>query len=482
MGTESGYAGSDASGEVRKWLCLPVILTGPFLSLFDQFCVNLAAPSIRSSFDLSPFLFQAVVGGYGLTFGLLLMTGGQLGDGYGKKRLYQIGLIAFAGTSLLCGVSWNGLVLVIARLLQGASAALLQPQVLALVRVQFSEHERPRALSWYGVSMSLGMVFGQILGGALPSVNILGVGWRAVFFIAIPIAVSSGIFCNYLIDDDTQHGTADREKVDLLGTGWLGTSLALVLSALSLIRRVNTFTVFIPLIVSGLLFLAGFIYFEFKRSRKFHPTLVPLSLFRNRYFTLGICANFTLYVASVPFFVLLGLYFQNGRGMPPSVSGICFVPVAISIAIGSRLGLPISRRLGQSVTLILAGFFTLVGLTVALIVLLQEQRSRSHVSIIWIIVGIAIFGLGNGTSIPLITGIVLGRIPATMAGIGSAVLTSAQQIAAACGVAIMGVALFENVGDVLHYASGMSVLCVFAIFSLICIVALTRISGTATAR
>lgn len=451
MAADRAYSNKSPDGRVA----LLVLLVGPFMSLFDQFCVNLAAPSIDRSFTLSPFEFQAVVGGYGLTYGLGLITGGRLGDRYGRRRLYRLGLALFAGTSLLCGLAWSPVTIIIARLAQGASAALLQPQVLALIRVRLADDRRAAALSWYGVAMSAGMVCGQLLGGAIPGWDLFGLGWRPVFLLSVPVCLAGCMIAGRVVPaDPAEPGTGQRP--DLVGMALSATGFALLLTPLAAVRELDLQRTGLPLLLVSALILAGFVIHQIRRHRATGAALLPVPLFRVPAFVLGVLLNFALYVASVPFFVLLGLYLQDHLKLSPGTAGLAFTPAAVGIAAGSRLGPRVSRRLGQG-TLIASAALTSAGLGGALYVI-AELPGRD--GLLPLLVSIAVFGFGNGTSVPLVTGIVLSHLPARDAGAGSGVLTTAQQLAAASGVAITGAFLYAGGG--LRYTPAMTVVVVFA--------------------
>ncbi|MEU5884540.1 MFS transporter [Spirillospora sp. NPDC047279] len=460
-GTATGGTTASGAGPAlnpRRWTGLWLLLIGPFLSLFDQFCVNLAAPSVNRSFALTSFEFQAVVGGYGLVYGLGLITGGRLGDAYGRLRIYRAGLLCFAVTSLLCGLAWSPAVLIAARLAQGASAALLQPQVLALIRVQFPDSERSRALSWYGVSMSLGMVSGQLFGGAIPSWDLFGLTWRPVFYVAVPLCLLAYAAVPRMIPADRPARGAGS-GIDLAGVALSALGFAALLLPLATLREISFVPAGLVLLALGAGCTAVFVAHQVARDRRGRRALLPIPLFRVPAFVYGVLFNFTLYVASVPFFILLGLYLQDEVGLSPAASGLVFAPVAVAIAAGSRLGLPLSRRFGPG-SLVAAALCTAAGLAGVLAVMLTLSGDATLVPLL---VSLTVFGLGNGTSIPLVTGIVLATIPPPDAGAGSGVLTTAQQLGGAAGVAITGALLYPAAaGAPLRYAAGLGIEVAFA--------------------
>src|SRR5580692_6265129 len=206
---------------------LAVILVGVLLPMIDFFIVNVALPTIDTDLRASQPLLELVVSGYATAYALLLVLGGRLGDSLGRKRLFLAGMAAFTVTSLACGLAPTALALVAGRVAQGASAALMVPQVLATIQAATTGERRTRALARYGATGGLAAVLGQVLGGLLVSANIDGSGWRPIFLVNVPIGLA-GLFLARRYVPDTRHGNAAR--VDGLGTVLLGvTVLALLI-------------------------------------------------------------------------------------------------------------------------------------------------------------------------------------------------------------------------------------------------------------
>lgn len=446
----------------RRWQALAVLAVGPFLSLFDQFCVNLAAPSINRSFALSPFEFQAVVGGYGLVYGLGLITGGRLGDLFGRRRVYRLGLVLFTVTSLACALAWSPAVLIVARLAQGASAAVLQPQVLALIRVQFPPAERAKALSWYGVSMSLGMVSGQVLGGAIPSWDLLGLGWRPVFLVAVPLCAFAHIAIGRTVPADGAPRTG--RGIDGIGIALSATGFALLLLPLAALQEWDFLPTGPVLLFAAALLLTFFVGHQTRRAGKNRPVLLPVRFFHSRTFSLGVLLNFLLYMSSVPFAVMLGLYLQDESHLSPAAAGLVFTPAAVAIAVGSRVSPALQKRYGIRV-LVVAAALTAAGLAAALATV---GLGTPEAAILPLMAGFAVYGLGNGMIVPLLTGIVLAQVPPQDAGAGSGVLSTAQQLGAAAGIAVVGAFLYPATGTTLRYADAMWAGTVLAVLGVVC--------------
>ena len=170
---------------------LPVVLLAMFMAGFDIWVVNVAGPSLQRDLHVSDAALQLIVGGYAFMYASGMVTGGRLGDLAGYRRMFLAGVASFAVASLLCGLARSPAELVGARLLQGLAGAVMVPQVLALITATFPAPQRSRALAWFGVTMGLAFVSGQILGGLLLQADVLGLGWRAIFLVNVPVGAAT---------------------------------------------------------------------------------------------------------------------------------------------------------------------------------------------------------------------------------------------------------------------------------------------------
>src|ERR1700728_1604934 len=212
---------------------LPVVLMAMFMAGFDIWAVNVAAPSLQRDLHVSDAALQLIVGGYAFMYASGMVTGGRLGDLFGYKRLFLIGVVSFALASLACGLAPTAGALVVFRLVQGLTGAVMVPQVVALITAAFPARERSRALGFYGATMGLGFVSGQILGGGLIQANILGLGWRAIFLVNVPVGIAALIAASAVVP----HAWAERRpRLDLIGAVGVSGSLALALVPLTLGR------------------------------------------------------------------------------------------------------------------------------------------------------------------------------------------------------------------------------------------------------
>src|SRR5436309_3905082 len=212
---ELTYTRMSAARAASRWLPLPVVLAGTFMVVLDFFIVNVALPSMQSDLHASDGAIEWVVAGYALTSAVLLITAGRLGDQFGRRRVFSIGLALFTIASAECGIAGSAEMLVAARLLQGAAAAILMPNVLSIIGVAYEGADRARALTAYGLVMGLAAVGGQLIGGLLVQADIAGLGWRSCFLINVPIGVAALALAPRVIPESRDERAS---RIDVAGT------------------------------------------------------------------------------------------------------------------------------------------------------------------------------------------------------------------------------------------------------------------------
>ncbi len=213
----------------HRWTALVILLTGAFLPPLDFLIVNVALPSIREDLHASASTMQLIISGYATTYAVMLITGGRLGDLYGRRNVFLTGMLAFVGASALCGFAWSTAVLVFGRILQGFAAAIVAPQALASINAIFPEHEKSRALSFYAMTFGVASMTGLFLGGALIALDIFGLGWRAIFLINLPvIAIAAPSALIVLRENRSEHAS----KLDIGGAVLIAFALFALLTPL----------------------------------------------------------------------------------------------------------------------------------------------------------------------------------------------------------------------------------------------------------
>lgn len=428
---------------------LPVLLAAMFMAQFDLYVVNVAAPSLRASLDAGPAALELIVGGYAFMYATGLITGGRLGDLYGHRRVFLSGTFAFTIASLLCGLADTSGQLVGYRLLQGLTAAVMVPQVLAAISAVFSPQERPRALAWFGVVMGVGAVAGQVLGGAMLAGDLFGLGWRIIFLVNVPIGLAVIVGAALLLP---RTSSPNRPKLDPLGTILVSGSLALVLVPLVLGRTEGwPAWVWVSLALSVPTMIAALLW-ERALARRGGQPLLELALFRDRVFNYGLAVNIGAFASFHSFMFTLTLVLQSGFTLTPLQAGLMFCPLGIAFSVASIIAPRIIAQHGARV--ITTG--TTVAAVGLFLLLTTLWMSTETTNVLLLIVPMTIIGFGNGLAVPALIGTVLSGVRSRQAGAGAGILTTSQQFASAIGIAVFGGVFFAALGSgagVLAYTS-----------------------------
>src|SRR5947209_11336396 len=301
-----------------RWTPLPVVLAGTFMVVLDFFIVNVALPSMQSDLHAGSGAVEWIVAGYALTSAVFLIAAGRLGDRFGRRRLFSLGLALFTLASALCGVAATPLELVVARLVQGVAAALLMPNVLSLIGVIYRGPDRVRALSVYGTVMGFAAAGGQLIGGALIALDPAGLSWRTCFLINVPIGLVALAFAPRAIPESRDE---TAPTLDLAGTLLATAGLTAVVLPLVEGRQHSwpTWT-WISLAAAPLLLIV-FLAHQRRLARRGGNPLLDLSLFRERSFSAGLLTQLCFWTGQASFFVVLALYLQQGRGLHALAAG-----------------------------------------------------------------------------------------------------------------------------------------------------------------
>ncbi|MBF6242037.1 MFS transporter [Nocardia elegans] len=424
-----------------RWRVLPVVLSAMFMAMFDWFVVNVAASSLQHDLNAGEAALELIVGGYGFAYASGLITGGRLGDLFGHRRLFVVGMLAFTVASLLCGLAPNAWALVGARVLQGGTAALMVPQMLALINTLFPPLERPRAMAAFGATIGLGAVAGQVLGGVLLDADLFGWGWRTIFYINVPIGlVAAALAARWL----PRTGSTRRARLDPVGAVGISAALALLLIPITLGRPEGwPLWTWVSMAAAAPVLLATLRY-ENRLARRGGEPVLDTAMVRERGFSLGlvIAGGYLTFFAG--FMLCLTLMLQGGLGLSPLRAGLAFAPLGLCFA-GSSLFLAprVANRFGNRV-MVIGTCTSLTGLGITLAVL---AGMGTQVSALALIPGMMVVGLGNGMTIPSVVSAVLSSgIPAPQAGMAAGVLTTAQQFGNAIGATVLGVIFFSALG------------------------------------
>ena len=415
----------------RRWIGLSVILSATLLGVLDFLIVNLALVSIQKTTGASDGQAQLTVAVYGLAFAVFLITGGRLGDIYGRKRIFQIGMAGFTISSALCGFSQTALQLVLFRVIQGAFAALMSPQVLATIQVTFSGHERDKATGFVGATVGIGSFLGNVLGGWLVGANLFGLEWRPIFFVNVPIGIIAIILAHFYVRESKSAGA---QKLDIPGALICGLALFLLIFPIAEGRERGWPWWIWPMLASSIGVLWAFFKFEKALAKRGGAPLISTELFQSSGFARGLGAILLLFSGLSSFSFVLALYLQRGLGVSTQHTGTIFGALSLSFFISSISAVKIVRRLGQK-TLLIGLAIMQIG---QLILIALPLYYGANLNANWLIPVLFFYGLGQGLSVPQIIRQTLNHVGNANAGAASGVLNTTQQIAFSLGVSVVG--------------------------------------------
>jgi len=409
------------------------------MELLDTTIVNVALPSIGADLGGGAAVAEWLVAGYTLAFAVMLITGGRLGDVFGRRRVFLAGVAGFTVASMLCGLAQSPEQLVAFRVGQGAFAALMVPQVLAMVRASFPAAEQPKAYGLYGAFVGLATVSGPIVGGALVQADILGWGWRPIFLVNVPIGLIAAIGAAALMPESRAER---RQHLDLGGVALLTTTLFLLVYPLVQATEHGWTVRHLVLVAAAAPALLLFALYERARTRQARSPLVPLSLFASRAFSGGIVLSLAFFSGVGGLFIALTITLQQDLGFSAMRTGLAFLPWSVGIFVASGASVQLTARLGRA--LIIGG--TLLMATGMAVLTWTVRRNGLDLSALDLTPGLLLAGLGMGMVAPTIIDVVLAGGKATDAGAASGVLNTALQLGAAIGVATLGLLFFAARG------------------------------------
>ncbi len=427
-----------------KWIILLILIIGLFMTLIDATAVNVSIPTIIKDLNASLPDVEWIISGYSITFAAFLIVSGRIGDLYGRRNMFILGVFLFGFTSFLSSEASNISVLIIARLFQGVAGAIISPNVLSIISSTFKGKDRSIAFGSFGATSGIAVALGPILGGFFTTYY----SWRWIFRLNIPLSIL-GIILAFIFIPDKQEKL--KEKLDI--PGLITSSIGLLLLVFSLIEgqtygwitsKTNfsilgynytghTSIILYSLILSGI-FLILFIYIQYIKSKKNLEPAIDLSFFRFRTYRYGLIAISIISLGEFSALFTLPIYLQIVRGLNALQSGLLTLPLAFGALVAAPIAAFGVNKIGTKI-IVSSGIF-LEGLGIFLV-----SNISPNMKLYTLLPALLILGLGIGLAISQNTQVILSEIPHNKSGSASGVLNTIRQVGSSMGVALIGAIL-----------------------------------------
>jgi EmrB/QacA subfamily drug resistance transporter len=421
-----------APPDPRRWMVLAIVLVAEVMDLIDGTIVNIAAPSIRRDLGGNATTLQWYGAAYTLAFAVLLITGARLGDRFDRRKVFLVGVVGFTAASITCAAAPSSGFLITMRVVQGGFGALLIPQGFGMIKAVFPDDEVQKAFAAFGPVIGIAAVISPILGGALTSGDLFGLGWRAVFLVNLPLGII---------------GLIGSLRVLPRGTGIPGTRLD---PGGAVIATLAAFALIFPLVqgrelgwpawvfvmfAGGVIGFAAFALYERRHAER---ALIAPSLLRNRTYTSGLLVALCFFASMIGLNLVLSLFCQLGEGFSPIRTGLTLAPFALGVAFTAGPSYPLAQRFGR-VSMQIG--FGVMGAGLALLALMVHDGG-AHTSAWSLVPGELLAGAGMGLALPPLFDFILAGVRDHEVGSASGVLGAVQQFAAALGIATFATVFF----------------------------------------
>jgi EmrB/QacA subfamily drug resistance transporter len=423
----------------NPWLVLVVLVTGFFMIMLDTTIVNVAIPAMSAGLNTTLDQILWVLNAYILVYAVLLITAGRLGDLYGQRNLFAIGLAIFTLASALCGFAQNANELIAARVFQGVGGALLTPQTLAILTTLFPPERRGAAFGiWAGVA-GLATLAGPTVGGAI----VTYIDWRWIFYVNVPIGIAA-LVATFLIIPDVRPGRRhgwDFVGVILATTGLFGLVFGLIEGERFKWGEIDSYVITIPEVIgAGVVLLVLFVIWERYQAEP----LVPLSLFEERNFAVANWIAASIAFGMMSLFLPIVIYLQSVRDFSALTAGLTLAPMSLTSMIVAPFAGRWADRIGGKYILMVGIFLFAVGFATITFVAAPDST--------WVnfLAPAIIAGAGMGMTFAPMTTVAMRNISPRMAGAASGVLNTTRQVGAAVGSAVVGALLQNNLANTLH--------------------------------
>jgi len=452
----------------KKHLALLILLLGQLLTILDIFIVNIAIPTIQEDLSASSSSIQLLVSMYMVGFASFLIIGGKAGDHYGRKNIYILGLFLFMISSACCGFAASIHQLIALRFLQGISAAFMSPQVLSYIQELFTEHqERTYAIGWYGITIGLGTMLGQFLGGFLLTLEpiIIQESWRYIFLVNIPICALTIIAALPYLAASKERSS---QKMDYLSASILSLGLIALVFMLTIGLEQERYLLFLLGALSVVL-LSIFVLRQKERQNKGWDPLLNLHLFKHKNFNISLIAVSLFMFMLDAYFFVLAIYLQDAVKLPPMQAGYFIVFQGIGFILASLVAARLILYYGKSILIV--GVFAIIGALIAQAFLFQYAEMGIPAYMVMVL-----HGAGVALVLPSFANIALKGLPEDLMANASGLYSTVQQLFGALGIACTGGLFYLILNKNNHliaynkafsYATSVHIVCLLSVFLLL---------------
>ncbi|MGH3785068.1 MAG: MFS transporter [Pseudonocardiaceae bacterium] len=472
MSIQPADPGADQRPYPNRWRALAVTQMAGFMSLLDVSIVNVALPSIQQNLNASVAQLQWVVSGYALTFGLVLVAGGRLGDALGRRRMFLVALTGFVLASALCGAAPSAELLVAARLLQGITAGMLTPQNSGLIQVLFRGAERGRAFGVFGATVGLSTAVGPVLGGLILTAAGGPEGWRWIFFVNVPIGLIALVAAWRLVPSRRRTGPPVATHIDVIGALLLGAGVLCLLLPLVKVDS-GGFARLWWLFGLAPVLVALFLSWEQLMVRHGRAPLLDTRLLSTTPgYPTGAAVGLVYFVGFSGIWLVFALYFQGGLGYSPLQSGLAVTPFALGAVVSAAVAGRLVNRYGRWLTVLGLGG-VVVGLVATAVVLHVAPPAWAG----WVAaLPLLVAGIGGGAVISPNVTLTLEAVPPQMGGAAAGALQTGQRIGSAIGTATLAAVFYGVVSRSGHYQDAIAAALLVAT-AFVCLALLVAVRG-----
>lgn len=423
----------------RRWLMASVLFAAAFMNLLDGTIVNLALPEIQTKLGATSTQLQWVLVVYILAFAAGLLPFGRFGDVFGRDRMFIWGMAGFMASSTVCGLAPNIETLIASRAVQGLAAAMMVPQVLAIIHVVFPPEEKGKAIGLFGMVSGLGAVSGPLIGGILVSADLFGLGWRPIFLINLPLGIIS-LFGALALLPKLRAQTP--VSLDWIGSALFAAAILTMTYPLIEGRALGWPVWAFGLMVLSLVLGGAFVQWQTRLATIDRPQTLPVSLMKNRAFVAGLVVITLFFAGIAGVIILLSIFLQSGVGLTPAATGLALAPHPISAMVASIL----TGRLGAKLLneRILGGALALLSGMIWLQLIVG--RADAAIQGTDFLPPLVLIGAGVGAATVALFQSILSHVSGSDAGAGAGILQALQQVGIAVGIALIGQIFFSTLG------------------------------------